>query len=263
MNNEVAFMMYDTHIHTGFSHDSRMDIKEVLLKIKQLDMGVIITEHIDMNYPDPLAFNLDVASYFKEYSTLRCEQLLLGIEVGMGLEDISANRKLTETHPFDFVLGSIHVVDNADLYEEGFYTGKTKRQVYEQYFEVMFACLNAYDFIDSLGHIDYISRYARFADREVRYDEFAKCIDDILALLVRNQICLEINARRLGDRQAVDSLKPIFKRYYDLGGRYVTIGSDAHIPGDIGKNFTSAFEIAEYCNLKAVWFKERRMEYVK
>jgi histidinol-phosphatase (PHP family) len=256
-------MIYDTHIHTGFSHDSQMDIEAVITKTEQLGMGVIITEHIDLNYPDPLAFNLDVAAYFKAYRQLRSARLLLGVEVGMGLEDVAANRQLTEKYPFDFVLGSIHVVDNADIYDEGFNTTKTKQQMYDRYFDVIIECLKVYDFIDSLGHIDYISRYARFADREIHHEEFADRIDQILALLVKNQICLEINTRRLGDRYAVESLKPIYKRYYDLGGQYVTIGSDAHISDDIGKNFAPALEIVEYCNLKTVWFKERRMEYVR
>jgi len=254
-------MIYDTHIHTSFSHDSQMDIEAVITKMDQLGMGVILTEHIDLNYPDPLSFNLDVAAYFKRYRQFRSARLLLGVEVGMGVEDVSVNRRLTENHPFDFVLGSIHVVDNADIYDEGANTIKTKKQLYDRYFDAMIECLKVYDFIDSLGHIDYISRYARYADREIYHEEFADRIDQIFRLLIENQICLEINTRRLGDRGAVESLKLIYKRYRDLGGQYVTIGSDAHIPGDIGKNFAAAFEIAEQCNLKPVWFKERRMEY--
>lgn len=256
-------MIFDTHIHTNFSHDSGMDIEDVVLRTQQLGMGVILTEHLDLNYPDPLAFNLDVAAYFKEYSCFRNENLLLGIEIGLGVEDVLANRRLTEKYPFDFVLGSIHVVDNADIYDEGFYKDKTKQQVFSQYFNAMVECLKVYDFIDSLGHIDYISRYARFDDREISYSEHAAVLDQIFNIMVKNQICLEINTRRFGDEKAVESLKPLYQRYYELGGRYVTIGSDAHVPGNIGNHMAVAFELAEYCKLKMVYFKERRMEYVK
>jgi histidinol-phosphatase (PHP family) len=43
----------------------------------------------------------------------------------------------------------------------------------------------------------------------------------------------------------------------------VTIGSDAHVPQDIGKYFGVAFAMAEACKLKPVYFKERKPNYVK
>jgi len=80
--------------------------------------------------------------------------------------------------------------------------------------------------------------------------------------LIAHDTVIELNTRRLGDRSVIKSLAPIYKRYYDLGGRYVTFGSDAHKMLDIGSNFMAAKELSEWCNLKMVYFKNRRMQYV-
>lgn len=255
-------MLYDTHVHTKFSHDSQMDLQKALQEARRLNLGLIVTEHLDLNYPDPLAFNLDVEGYFREYGPYRNDALLLGIEIGMGPDEVSQNRQLIEKYNFDYVLGSIHVIDQLDIYDEVFYTGRTKEAVFQQYFAAMLVCVQSYDCIDSLGHIDYIARYARFADAELYYAEFKEQIDQVLITLVQNGICLELNTRRLGNADVKKHLLPIYQRFYELGGRWITIGSDAHRAADIGKYFSTALEMAETCNLKPVWFKERRMQYL-
>ncbi len=180
----------------------------------------------------------------------------------MSPEDVGTYRRMTEQYSFDYVLGSMHVIDHMDIYDDILYRDKSKQEVYARYFDATMECLEVYDFIDSLGHIDYIARYARFPDREIYYDHFADRIDQILATLAAGEKCLEINTRRLGDAQVVAHLLPIYKRFYELGGRWVTVGSDAHQAGDIGKNFSTAIQIADYCNLRPVWFDKRRIQYI-
>lgn len=255
-------MLFDTHLHTCFSHDSQMTLAEVRKKMQEINIGVTITEHIDLNYPDPTAFQLDVQGYFHEYERFRNDRLLLGVEIGMGVEDITAYRQMIETYPFDYVLGSIHVVDHVDLYDEIFYVDKTKSEAYGTYLDATIECLQIYDCIDSLGHIDYIARYARFSDRELYYHDFCDHIDQILSILAAKEKCLELNTRRLGEANAAANLIPIYKRFRELGGQWITLGSDAHQAGDIGKHFTTAIQIAECCNLRPVWFNRRQMQYI-
>lgn len=255
-------MIYDTHLHTCFSHDSQMSMADVRKKMQQINIGVTITEHLDLNFPEPKAFKLDVAGYFNQYEQFRNEYLLMGVEIGMGLEDVTAYRQMIETYAFDYVLGSIHVVDHVDIYDAQFYVHKTKEEVYSRYLDTTIECLEVYDYIDSLGHIDYIARCASFPDRELHYSDFADRLDRILATLASKEKCLELNTRRLGDPAAAASLLPIYKRFRELGGRWITIGSDAHQPNDIGKHFATAMQLAECCQLRPVWFKRRQMQYI-
>jgi histidinol-phosphatase (PHP family) len=256
-------VLFDTHLHTRFSHDSQMNLADAIKAAKEKNMGIIVTEHMDLNYPDPTAFQLDVAGYFREYRHFRGDNLLLGIEIGMGLDEVAENREIVEQNPFDFILGSVHVIDQIDLFLEEFYAGRTKAEVYGHYMDTMLACVKAYDFIDSLAHIDYICRYARFADPEIYYHEFTERMDAVLAVLVDKGTCLELNTRRLGNPAVMHNLLPIYKRYRELGGRYVTIGSDAHRPEDIGKHFPAALAMLEQCGLRAVRFKERQLQYAE
>jgi histidinol-phosphatase (PHP family) len=256
-------MLFDTHMHTRFSTDSQMTIEQTLVKAQELNIGIIITEHLDLEYPKPEAFIFDVDEYFHAYAKYRCEQVLLGVEIGMRPECLHDNQKIVEKYSFDYVIGSIHVVDNLDVYYEAFYGSRSKHEVYNQYFDVMAQCLKTYDCIDALGHIDYIARYARYEDPEIYYADFCDHIDAVLTLLAEKQKAIEINTRRLDNKKTIQALLPIYKRFYELGGRWVTIGSDAHRPEDIGKRLDIANEIANRCGLTVVYFKQRKMQYYK
>lgn len=256
-------MLFDTHMHTRFSTDSTMDIEEAIARGRELDMGIILTEHLDLAYPKPEAFIFDIEDYFRKYSRYRTDRVLLGIEIGMRSELVRENGTVLAEYPFDFVIGSIHVIENIDIYEEHFYLGRSKREVYGQYFSSMLDCLTCYDFIDSLGHIDYIARYARFADPELHYSEFRDYFDQVLALVAAKEKALEINTRRFDRPETAAALLPVYRRFFELGGRLVTIGSDAHTPRDIGKHFPLALEIADRSGLRPVWYDSRQPHYVE
>ncbi|QDR82150.1 histidinol phosphate phosphatase [Sporomusa termitida] len=253
-------MLFDTHIHTRYSDDSEMAIETAISRAAELKLGIIVTEHVDLAQPEP-DVALDVEQYWQDYRKYRNEKLLLGIEVGMRTECLADNRAIIDAYPFDYVIGSIHFVDNIEIYQEVFYHNRTKMDAYSRYFETMLDCLKVYDFIDSLGHIDYIARYARFEDPEIYYHEFADWIDEIIKVAVQNEQALEINTRRLTSPAAVARLLPIYKRFYELGGRMVTLGSDAHIPENIGCRLEVAQAMAAACSLKVVYFKQRKPEW--
>lgn len=255
--------MFDSHIHTTFSTDSKMNIEEAIKKAEELNIGLVITEHMDINYPDKSKFTFNHEEYFKNYSKYINENLHLGIELGMRLDCIEENKILAQKYPFDYVIGSVHLVNNIDLYGENFYKHKSKLQSYEEYFKYMISCVKTHSFVDSLGHIDYIARYAIYEDKEIYYEDFADYIDEVLKTAIQNNTILELNTRRLNKIEAIDNLKKIYKRYYELGGRMVTFGSDSHRTQDIGNNFNIAKNIADCCNLKPVFFKNRKPEYSK
>lgn len=254
--------MFDCHVHTQFSTDSKMNIEDALKRASDLDIGIIITEHIDLNYPAEGKFIFSTENYFRDYAKYRNDKLLLGIEMGIREDCVEENKKLAQNDQIDYIIGSVHVIDNVDLFESIFYEGRSKKVVYSHYLRTMLECIKKHDFIDSLGHIDYIARYARFEDNEIYYMDFRDEIDEILKTLIQNEKAIEINTRRIGDSKAVDSLIQIYRRYHELGGRIVTIGSDAHTPENIGANFNNAKEIADMCNLKMVYFKERKLNYL-
>lgn len=252
--------MFDTHVHTEYSSDSNMKIEEALKAADYNKLSLTFTEHMDIGYPKG-DFTFDVGDYFRKYSRFRGDKLLLGIEVGMKEDALDESRVVVSDNEFDYVIGSIHLVDNMDLYYPDYYKDKSKKDAYLRYLKAMFVNFKQFDFVDSLAHIDYICRYAKYDDKELYYREFCDIIDEILKLIINRGKCLELNTRRLDSQKAIYSMIDIYKRYRELGGKYITVGSDAHNPEAIGNNFNIAEGIAEKCNLKIVHFKNRNMEY--
>ena len=246
-------MLYDTHMHTRFSTDSQMLIEDALDQAQSLGIGVTVTEHMDLAYPgEPEAFVFDVPAYFAAYEPYRSDAVQLGVEIGMRPDCLEDNRHIAQAYPFDYVIGSIHVIDDMDIYHADFYRGRTKTEVYERYFAAMMECLRTYDFIHSLGHIDYIARYARFSDPEIYHHEFPECIDPMLELVAAKGIALEINTRRLDRRERTENILPVYRRFAELGGRLVTIGSDAHQAADVGRRLSTGVDLARACGLTVV-----------
>ncbi|MCM0647748.1 histidinol phosphate phosphatase [Clostridium swellfunianum] len=254
--------MFDTHMHTNFSTDSKMTIEAAIRKASELDIGIITTEHMDLNFPDKNQFIFDPDQYFNEYSKYRSDRVLLGIELGMITNQVEENRKVIESYPFDYVIGSVHLVDNMDVLDKNFYINRSKKDSYEHYFRYMLDCIKTHSFVDSIGHIDYISRYAVYEDKEIYYEDFSEYIDEVLKAVISADKALELNTRRLGNNDAINNLTKIYKRFYELGGRMITVGSDSHYENSIGFNFDMAKVIAENCKLKIVYFKERKPEFV-
>ncbi len=253
--------MFDTHIHTEFSTDSDEKIEEIILEARNKDIGIIITDHMDLKYPKDGEFTFDIDKYFDAYGKLRSEKVLIGIEIGMRLDCLEQCRALKDKYSFDNIIGSIHVIDDYDLYWENFYMGKSKIEVYSNYFNTMFECVKAYDFINVLGHMDYITRYARFDDKRIYLSEFGDIIDEILKIIIQREIALEINIKSISNKLQTNNMKSICKRYAELKGKYITIGSDAHVKENIGKDFILGQQIADSNDLKIVYFKEGKMQY--
>lgn len=252
-------MIFDSHSHTAFSGDSEMKAEEALAAADVAGIGLVFTEHLDLDYPGDIDFTFDPATYWQQYEPLRGDRLMLGIEVGMQSATAERSRAFVDTVPFDLVIGSVHMVDGKDIYYKEAYGNLSKAEFSHKYYQQMADNIRQHGFIDVLGHIDYIARYAPYEDPEISYGSFQADIDAVLKAAIETDTVLELNTRRLGSRLAVKELLPVYSRYRGLGGRFVTLGSDAHTADAIGGNFRIARELVEAVGLKTVTFRERKI----
>ena len=252
-------MIFDSHMHTKYSADSEMNPLEAIARAEQLNLGVVFTDHFDYDLPGDMDFTFDPDAYFDEYRSLRSDRVRLGVEVGLRKSARSVNDEFIRRGPFDQVIGSIHLVDDLDIYYPEYYVGKDKAEAYARYFDAMIEESAVADY-DILGHIDYICRAAPYDDPEIDYATFRDRIDRVLSTVIEREKVLELNTRRLDSRRALKELCPIYQRYKELGGRYITIGSDAHKVTVVGVNFDRAIEFATELGLIVVTFVERRLE---
>ena len=253
-------MIFDSHMHTKFSADSDMAATDALTRAQNLNLGVVFTEHFDYGVTNEDGdFTFDPAAYMRDYKNLRGKNCRLGVEVGLRKSARTVNEKFLAHADFDFVIGSIHLVDDLDIYYPEFYADKDKATAYGKYFAQMAEEVAVADF-DALGHIDYICRAAPYDDPEIDYPSFAAQIDAVLKIIIDRKKILELNTRRFDKTRAVKELVPVYKKYRELGGRFVTIGSDAHRVSAVGNFFDRALEFVRELNLTPVTFCERRIE---
>ena len=155
-------------------------------------------------------------------------------------------RKDLQRRHFDFVLGSVHFVDDLDVYYEDFWQGKTIFQAERRYLEATLDCVRVHDDFDVLAHLTYIAKtHCHPAPRPVRYDQHRELIDEILKTLAAKGKGLEMNTSgvdRCGDfLPSADMVR----RFRELGGEIVTVGSDAHRCNRVGQHCDTACGIVK------------------
>ena len=242
-------MLCDFHVHTLMSADSEADIDKVIQQAIRLGMThLCITDHHDIDYNDS-EFYLDVHKYYETLSLYKEKykeniHLLIGVEMCLQPHIKSDVESFLSAVPFDFVIGSSHVINGIDPYYEHIWRNHTTEQVMNMYFENIYDNLRIHTNFDVYGHIDYAIRYAKEKDTDYSYEKYKEIIDKILLNIIKSKKGIEINTAGL--RKGLKSTNPCFeiiKRYHELGGNVITVGSDAHCPEDIGADFDKAKEL--------------------
>ena len=252
----------DSHSHSNFSPDSKIDIEIAAERISNLGLGgVAITDHLDLDTPDrEPPFEFDIAEQQAAIDRVQehyAIKILKGIEIGLQTISLENIREKLKGHTFDTIIASLHFVDGIDPYEGEYYIGKTEKEAYSRYLELLFSLIKEYSNFDTLGHFDYIARYAPYENRTIEYSDL---FDEMFKFLIYNGKALEINTNtyrtRNGRTPVLD--KNILKRYLQLGGELITIGSDAHTADRYGEQFPKYLTLVKECGFKYITHFEKR-----
>ena len=237
--------LWDTHMHSQFSGDSDAPLEDMLLTAIDIGLsGICFTDHLDIDYPEnPNIFLLDLPNYTSAVLALRDKYadklpVRLGIELGLQPHLASLHQDILEQYPFDFVIGSSHLVHGIDPYYPSFYEGRLETDCYREYFESILENIKAFDGFDVYGHIDYVVRYGPTRNEHYHWKHYQDVIDEILRLLISKGKGIEINTG--GFKYGLGHPNPteeIIARYHELGGEIITIGSDAHAPAHLAFDF--------------------------
>ena len=174
-------------------------------------------------------------------------------------------REFTEKYPLDFVIGSVHSVQDHDAATKRIYKGRTDREAYRIYFEEMLEDVQKIQSYDVLGHMDYMVRYSSQGVGSYCCDEYMDVIDEILKQVISDGKGIELNTSGL--KYGVGFAHPhgmILKRYHELGGEIITVGSDGHIPEHIAYDFHLADGILKENGFRYYTvFRERKPEFIR
>ena len=240
--------MFDFHMHSTVSydgHDTPLAMAQAALKAGLKE--ICFTDHVDDDPKcDIPSLRFTPESYGTAYDTLRIPGLTIrqGMEFGM----LPGNQRLLNDYlslqNFDFVLGSVHYADNQDVYHPPYWRNKSLHEGERKYLEDTYACVTEHDGFDVLAHLTYISKaLANPTHIPVDLTQHRDIVDEILRTLAGKGKGLEINTS--GMDRCGDFLPgaEFLRRFRELGGEIVTVGSDAHTAGRVGQYTGRACEI--------------------
>lgn len=250
-------MFADYHVHTEFSNDSVYPLEEVIRDAIAMQMDEIcFTDHVDygvkkdrerpLSLPeqkDKQYLNVDYPAYAARIKELRQIygtqiDIRMGLEFGIQRHTIPQFEKLLhsalfDANPLDFIILSVHQVDNKEFWTQEFQKGKSQREYNELYYQELLNVVREYKEYSVLGHLDHISRY----DLKGIYpfEKVRPIVTEILKTVIQDGKGLELNTsyRRYELMDTTPSVE-ILKLYRELGGEIVTVGSDSHQPEHLG-----------------------------
>ena len=262
-------MFADYHVHTEFSDDSRYPMEDVIRDAVKMGMDEIcITDHVDYGVKvdwdcgqeiqyrkgDPLA-NVDYPRYMEKIRALKEEYqgkitIRTGMEFGVQMHTIPEFEALFARYPFDFIILSIHQVEDKEFWTQDLQRGRTQKEYNERYYQEMLDVVKAYKNYSVLGHLDLIKRYDEAGIYP--FENVKPMIEEILKIVIADGKGIELNTsfHRYGLSDSMPS-REILKLYRELGGEIITIGSDSHKPEHLGAYIDEGHEI-----LKSLGYKQ-------
>lgn len=269
LNNNLS----DFHIHSSFSSDSEANPEDIIqTAIKKGLKRICFTDHNDYDYPledGKVMFQLDFDSYVKNMCRIRdiyADRIDIYIGVEQGLQKHLSNRidEYDKDGLLDFIIGSSHLVYGKDPYYKEYWDNHSVSESISTYFQSIIDNIRSCHNYDVYGHLDYIIRYAPDQDRNYNWTDYYDIIDEILKSLINNGKGIEVNTAGLKyGLKAPNPCHGIVKRYKELGGEIITIGSDAHMPEYIAYDFNIITDYLKTAGFKYYTiFSKRQPEFI-
>jgi len=249
-------MLADYHIHCRYSDDSEEEPEKIVESAVSKNFDEIcFTDHVDygikidhdvynkMNDSEKEKYknllNVDYPEYFREIGELREKSkdkitIRQGLEFGMQTHTIADFQKIFDKYDLDFVILSCHQVNNEEFWNKVFQKGKTPDEYNYKYYEEIYKVIQKYSDYSVLGHLDHIQRYN---ETIYPFEKSREIITEILKKVIKDGKGIEVNTSSF--RYGLKDLTPernILKLYHELGGKIITIGSDAHKAENVGEH---------------------------
>ncbi|MBR7122068.1 MAG: histidinol-phosphatase HisJ family protein [Oscillospiraceae bacterium] len=242
--------MFDYHMHSTVSFDGHSSAADMLQKAVSMGLREIcFTDHLDY---DPLAskdrFVFDTQIYNDTYLPLQHPELKirLGMEFGMLPDNQETLKEDLLRRPFDFIIGSVHFFEDLDIYYPKFWENKTMDEAEQICLEQTLLCVRSHQDFDVLGHLTYPSKAgANPTHRPIIYDKYRDLVDEILKNLVKKGKGIEINTSGVDRCGVYLPDETYLRRFKELGGEIVTVGSDAHNAQRVGQYCKEACELVQ------------------
>jgi len=263
--------MIDCHIHTNTSEDSKMTVMDACKQAVECGLKYIcFTNHHEIPEMKNSNFNFSLdgnkfLDYKKAVEQARKEfpelKISFGCEIGHMEEYKDEIKEFLDEHDFDFVLGSIHWMvlpdGKADLVSDRAIASMEKhgRDAYMKvYARSIVESINS-GLYDSISHIGMFTRFIPDFD----FSNYDKELNDIVEAFKNSKTGIEINTwRGKFPKGYWNPPSTLVKAVFNTGNPILTVGSDAHETGSVGKGIKEVLQFAKTCGYEKVAFFEKR-----
>ena len=250
----------DYHMHSRVSPDAAASMIEMAeAAIRQGLQEICFTDHVE-----PIRFgttvpreNYDWEPMIAEFHAARTAvgdriTLRLGAELGdavWGLQRMEA--MLAKAPALDFTIGSIHTLSGRmggrDLYFLAPRDQTEIRDCLEDYL-MQVKKLVQWGKFQVLGHLTLPLRYLNQGrGLDASFDGFEEQIGEIFQILISKGLGIELNTNR-GSTPLPD--EKWLRLYREMGGEIITLGTDAHSPGYVGRAIREGQDLLRACGFR-------------
>ena len=264
-------MLADYHTHNYLCKHADGTLEEYVRHAVSIGLDEIgLSDHTPMPDNWDIEVRMTEAQFHAEYvpSVLALRDKYRGkIDVKFGLEgdfmpgseqwvkDFNAKSDL------DYVIGSVHYLDDWGFDNPLFvakYDEKDVNDIYGLYYQRIAQSASS-GLFDIIGHCDLVKKFGHRPTKEME-----EVLRETFKVVKQHDIAVEINTSGL--RKPVKEMYPSEKILSILSEYHIplTLGSDAHTPADVGRDFDLAKEfIMKYGRGKiSVFNKRQRSEAV-
>lgn len=264
-------MYADYHLHCEYSDDSNEPMENQIQEAITLGLDeMCFTDHVDYgikrDWDDPegiiirhaiehgkevdlVLANVNYPKYFEALNMYQQKyassiSIKKGLEFGIQSITVDAYEKLYASYQddLDFVLFSMHQVNNLEFWTQDFQKGKTQKEYNDEYYKEIYQTMQMFHHYSCLAHLDLLARYDE--NGIYPFENEKDIIAEILKYAIRDGKGIEINTSswKYGLKDTQPS-RAILKLYKDLGGKIITVGSDAHETKYLASHIKDAYAI--------------------
>lgn len=256
----------DCHCHTHHSFDGKSRALWMGRKAAEIGLGGLsVTDHCEINAEGKQKLwsyrKMRLSAAEAKLAREKGCNVFVGVELGQPEYCPEMAKKVLESADYDIVLGSVHYLrDGVDFYFLRYTDGSCDpAKVYGQYLDEVLRMAENSDF-DSLAHLTYPLRYIYGRDG-VAMDmaPYEDKYDQILTVLAQRGKALEINTSGARSKGPMLPETRLVRRFRELGGRYITLGSDSHRPEHFAAGLEQGVKEALAAGFtEAVYYRNRQ-----
>ncbi len=258
--------MIDYHVHTNLCNHASGTMPEYVQQAIAAGLTEIcFLDHLTLNEKgrDLSMKPGDVPLYFYAAKRLAHQYrdriaVKVGLEIDFSPAYIQPAEDIINRFAFDVIGGSVHFVEDYNIVSSraaDLSAGPPEEILYERYLDCLQQMVDSRIF-DVVCHIDVVKKFGRLPPVW-----FYENLDEILTKIGYNGLTVEINTSGL--THPAGSIYPDGRTVEKCRekGIFVTLGSDAHRPDQVGQHFDRAYDLLKSAGIEHVSGFDRRNRY--